>query len=127
MKNKNSLHVSPSKLRKRIKRLLVFFLASLVVSGLSAFPIEWQLNLGHRWIDQSNWETPLTQWIELAYTDMSETNIKYPFIAYGTDWLAFAHVIIAIAFIGPIRDPVKNIWVIEFGLIACIAVIPMAL
>jgi hypothetical protein len=43
---------------------------------------------------------------------------------YGTDWLAFAHVVIAIAFIGPLRDPVRNRWVIEFGMIACILIIP---
>jgi hypothetical protein len=43
---------------------------------------------------------------------------------YGTDWLAFAHIVIAIAFIGPLRDPVKNLWVIEFGMIACILIIP---
>lgn len=34
---------------------------------------------------------------------------------------------IAIAFIGPIRDPIKNIWVVQFGLIASILVIPFAL
>jgi hypothetical protein len=43
---------------------------------------------------------------------------------YGTDWLAFAHVVIAIAFIGPFKDPVKNRWVIEFGIIACILIVP---
>ena len=47
-------------------------------------------------------------------------------MAYGTDWLAFAHIVIAMAFIGPLRDPVKNIWVIEFGMIACVLVIPLA-
>ena len=56
-----------------------------------------------------------------------ETNAKYPFIAYGTDWLAFAHFVIAFAFVGPLRDPVKNIWVIEFGMIACLLVVPFAL
>jgi hypothetical protein len=53
-------------------------------------------------------------------------NERYPFIAYGTDWLGFAHLIIAVAFIGPLRDPVKNIWIIEFGLIACMAIFPFA-
>jgi hypothetical protein len=46
---------------------------------------------------------------------------------YGTDWLAFAHIVIAIAFIGPLRDPVKNVWVVQFGMIACVLVIPTAL
>ena len=33
---------------------------------------------------------------------------------------------IGTAFIGPLRDPVRNIWVIEFGMIACLMVIPLA-
>ena len=45
----------------------------------------------------------------------------------GTDWLAFAHLVIAVAFWGPLRDPVRIIWVIDFGLIACAGVIPLAL
>jgi hypothetical protein len=52
---------------------------------------------------------------------------QYPFLQYGTDWLAFAHLAIAVAFIGPWRDPVRNRWVITFGLIACAGVVPLAL
>ena len=52
---------------------------------------------------------------------------QYPFLAYGTDWLAFAHLVIAAAFWGPIRDPVRNQWVVDFGILACLAVIPLAL
>lgn len=48
-------------------------------------------------------------------------------MAYGTDWLAFAHLVIAVAFIGPYRDPVRNSWVVTFGIIACIGIIPLAL
>lgn len=49
-----------------------------------------------------------------------------PWLSYGTDWLAFAHLVIALVFVGPLRDPVKNIWVIHFGMIACIGVFPLA-
>ncbi|MBK8498190.1 MAG: hypothetical protein IPL52_05105 [Flavobacteriales bacterium] len=45
---------------------------------------------------------------------------------YGTDWLAFAHIVIALAFIGPYRDPVRNKWVIEWGLWCCLLVLPLA-
>ncbi len=57
---------------------------------------------------------------------MVESYGKYPFLAYGTDWLAFGHFVIALAFIGPLRDPRRNSWVIDFGLLACVAVIPFA-
>ena len=52
---------------------------------------------------------------------------SYSFLAYGTDWLAFAHIMIGIVFLGPLKDPVKNLWVVEFGMIACLLVIPLAL
>jgi hypothetical protein len=62
-----------------------------------------------------------------VYAAVKATNDSYPFISYGTDWLAFAHLVIAVVFIGPYKDPVKNIWVIQFGMIACLMVFPLAL
>ena len=58
---------------------------------------------------------------------VKDTNSRYPFLSYGTDWLAFAHIVIAVAFIGPYKNPIKNIWVIQFGMIACFMIIPVAL
>ena len=48
-------------------------------------------------------------------------------MAYGTDWLAFAHLAIDVAFLGPLRDPVRNKWILVFGVIACAGVVPLAL
>ncbi len=31
------------------------------------------------------------------------------------------------AFYGPFRAPVRNIWVVDFGIIACAGIIPLAL
>lgn len=112
-------------LKRNIKRWIIFFIIALTLSGLTAFPIETQL----AWIANYLHYFPesLSNWINLVYQGVKESNQNYPFLAYGTDWLAFAHIIIAIAFIGPLRDPVKNIWVIQFGIIACILIIPLAL
>jgi hypothetical protein len=68
-----------------------------------------------------------SQWIVRINDALQNSYGQYPFLAYGTDWLAFGHVAIALAFIGPLRDPIKNIWVIEFGMIACTLIIPWAL
>jgi hypothetical protein len=57
---------------------------------------------------------------------VANMNKEYPFLAYGYDWLAFAHFLLAILFIGPLREPVKNRWVIEFGMIACLLIVPFA-
>ena len=34
----------------------------------------------------------------------------YPLLAYGTDWLAFSHLVLAVVFLGAWRDPVRNRW-----------------
>ena len=67
------------------------------------------------------------EWIERVRDGLDAADAQYPFLLYGTDWLAFAHLVIAVAFYGPYRDPVRNIWVIEFGMIACAGIIPLAL
>ena len=68
----------------------------------------------------------MAAFIGSACEGVIKTNEAYPFLAYGTDWLAFAHIILTILFIGPLKDPVKNIWVIEFGMIACVLIFPLA-
>lgn len=110
---------------RRIRFWLAVFIVGLVLSGVTAFPLTWELGLLVRWFGSG--DGALAQWLRTVHTGLVETDKHYPFLAYGTDWLAFAHLVIAVAFIGPWRDPVKNIWVIEFGLIACAMVLPLAL
>ncbi len=117
---------------RRIHFWLAVFIAGLVLSGVTAFPLQselgWLAHLLHTsWLRPIAESTHLLPWIERVSEALSVTNGRYPFLAYGTDWLAFAHLVIAIAFIGPWVDPVRNKWVITFGLIACAGVIPLAL
>ena len=118
-------------LRKRVRWLLVFFVVALVLSGLTAVPLKWGIDileslLGEGTVVERAWPA-LSDWISLVHRALTEIHEKYPFVFYGTDWLAFAHVVIAVAFLGPLRDPVKNVWVVEFGMIACVMVLPLAL
>jgi hypothetical protein len=113
-----------TKLRKRIRNLITLFIVSLVISGVTAFPIETELALVSSNI--SSFPEYLQQWMSTVYFAVKSTNDHYPYLSYGTDWLAFAHIVIAVAFIGPLKDPVRNIWVIEFGMISCIMVFPLA-
>ena len=109
---------------------LVLFIVCLVLSGVTAFPLETELRFGS-WLLHATpfaeWMPELATWIDRVRDALVATNDDYPFLAYGTDWLAFAHLVIAVAFIGPLRDPVRNVWVIQFGMIACVGVIPLAL
>ena len=118
-------------LQRRIRFLLLFFILALSVTGLTAIPLPWELALLNQWFGTdsslSGIFPSLAEWIGRVNHSIQNGYGQYPLLAYGTDWLAFAHIVIAVAFIGPLRDPIKNIWVIEFGMIACILIIPWAL
>ncbi len=118
-------------LKRKIRLWLGIFILFLILSGITAFPLAWEIGILREWTQQgsliSNLAPGLTSWIGNVHEGIRDTYSKYPFMAYGTDWLAFAHIVIAIVFIGPLKDPVKNIWVIESGMIACVLVIPLAL
>lgn len=108
---------------KTIRRLLLLFVVALFISGLTAIPVDAQLTLLENRLPPA---AGMHNWTEKVLAAYRHVNRAYPFLLYGYDWLAFAHFILAILFIGPYRDPVKNSWVIEFGLIACMLVLPFA-
>jgi hypothetical protein len=117
---------------RRIRFWLAIFIIGLVLSGITAFPLEtelgWLVSILHAGGLQPISESiGLLPWIERVYNALHTTNEHYPFLAYGTDWLAFAHLVIAIAFVGPYIDPVRNRWILTLGLISCAGVIPLAL
>ncbi|MFJ8765870.1 hypothetical protein [Streptomyces clavifer] len=124
--------MSERALLRRIRVWLVVFIVCLVLSGLTAFPLVHELRWTEDLLMSAASPAPehfpaLMEWITRVRTGLDEADAKHPFLLYGTDWLAFAHLVIAVAFYGPYRDPVRNIWVIEFGMIACAGIIPLAL
>jgi hypothetical protein len=117
---------------RRFRVVLVLFIIGLVLSGITAFPLQRELSavVGIRGLDQmslENTSNSFDHWILTVQTGLLESYARHPWLAYGTDWLAFAHIVIAIFFIGPLVDPVRNVWVLKAGLIACVLVIPLAL
>jgi len=115
----------------KIRLLLLIFIAALLTAGITAFPIETEIRFLCEFLNISI-EDPaanngiLSYWLAQVAQGLIETNKAYPFLAYGFDWLAFAHIVIAVLFIGPFIDPVKNIWIIYWGMFTCIAIIPTA-
>ena len=112
------------KIKKRIRAVVLIFIIALVFSGMTAYFIVPEANLLKTFTGNDNM---LSVWINKAYNGIRDVNQNYPFIFYGTDWLAFGHLVIAIMFIGPYINPVRNKWVIQGGVFACIAVIPQVL
>jgi len=115
MKEKKSIQL--------IRRLLVAFIIILFLSGLTTIPVIGELSFLLKIFSSP---TQFHSWLERVLSAYKNVNNDAPFLLYGYDWLAFAHFVLALLFIGPLRDPVKNIWVIQFGLICCVLIFPYA-
>ncbi|MBS1583419.1 MAG: hypothetical protein JST66_14560 [Bacteroidetes bacterium] len=113
---------SETRLERRIRRWILFFVAALWASGLTAVPLEW----GTRVLADAmaGWGGPMAAWSAQVAAAIADVAAQHPLLFYGTDWLAFAHIVIGLAFVGPLRDPVRNRWVIEWGLWSC-ALVPV--
>ena len=97
-------------IRRRIRLCIWIIIIGLALSGITSFPLESELGLIK---DHLHWlPNAVPEWINNIYHILHIVNQKYPYLSYGTDWLAFAHLVLALLFVGPLRDPVKNIWVI---------------
>ena len=121
-------------LRRRVYVLTWVFIVGLVLSGATAIPLRQELNwlagiTGARALVNAPASTAppgWAVWLTGVQAAINETALRHPFLFYGTDWLAFGHFVIAIAFIGALRDPIRNRWLFSFGMIACVLVVPYA-
>jgi hypothetical protein len=123
---------APSVLLRRYRQSLGLFISGLILAGLTAFPIAHELRLASSLLgidDPANYAayTGLRRWIAFVDFSVRQTYAIFPSAGYGTDWLAFAHLAVAVFAVGPWRDPVHNGWVINCYLATCIGVIPLAL
>lgn len=110
---------------------LALFSAALIASGLTAIFAREGLRLLAPLCSQGSalqeiWPS-MADWLSLVHLAVEETYSRYPFLAYGYDWLAFGHFIISIPFIMAIRDPIRHRWVITYGIAACVALLPFAI
>jgi hypothetical protein len=114
-------------LRRRVLLLTWLFIVGLVLSGATAIPLQGELNLLVNFFGSNRESSEVIRWLLRVRDALAQTQAQHPFLFYGTDWLAFGHFVIALAFVGALRDPVRNRWLFDFGLIACGLVLPYAL
>lgn len=118
-------------LLKRIRWLTAFFIVGLVVSGVTAIPlqteVEWLVSATNAEAVAAQSTAAWAHWLIRVREGLNDTAATHPFLFYGTDWLAFGHLVIALAFVGAWRDPIRNRWLFQFGMLACALVIPYAL
>jgi len=130
--NPPSATAERSAILRKFRGVLGLFIFLLIMSGITAFPLQRELGVvtGLRGLERASAAdagNSFDRWILTVRDGLRDSYAQHPWLAYGTDWLAFAHIVIAIFFIGPLLDPVRNIWVLQAGLIACVLVIPLAL
>ncbi len=116
---------------KQIRLAVSIVIAGLVISGVTAFPLLHELNLLASLLVGNSRDpaahSGLVRWILTVREGLEVTYGTYPFIGYGTDWLAFGHLMIALFFILPWRDPVRYAGVLKVGVALSMLVIPLAM
>ena len=105
----------------RYRLSLGLFLVGLVISGVTAFPLLSELRLLAHLLgidDPANYAelTGLRHWIAYVLLGLESTYATYPFIGYGTDWLAFGHLALAWLIAGAWFKPVERSWVLRYSL-----------
>jgi hypothetical protein len=118
--------------RRRFRIVMGAFIAGLVLSGVTAFPLLWEARLAADMLGVGDAASPaghagLAGWILTIRFGLEDAYAAYPWIAYGTDWLGFAHLAIALFFIGPMIDPRSSRGNILAGMAASVGVVPLAL
>lgn len=116
----------------RFRIAMVLFIIGIILSGVTAFPLLLELRILAKWFGVDATTLPasanaLQVWIFTIRQGLETTYAAYPWIAYGTDWLAFGHLVIAGFFVGPLINPLTSRPTLYAGIVACIAVIPLAL
>ncbi|MEK7449175.1 MAG: hypothetical protein AAB019_06795 [Planctomycetota bacterium] len=116
---------------KQISVILIVFTALFLLSGLTVFPVEWEVKTVIKilWGDAPVGDgllSPIHKKMVEIRDSLPVLREQYHFIFYGLDWLGFGFIVMSILFIGVIRNPIKNKWIIQFALISCILVIPFA-
>lgn len=114
----------------KIKLMVGLAIVGLVITVVIAFPIVTHVALLGEYAGKgSDIGDSLPQvgaWVSYISTAVADVNQQYPFIFYMSDWLVFAHIVIAVYLIGAYKDPKRNTWIIEASLIACSGIIPLA-
>ena len=105
--------------------MLGIIVFGLLVSGITVWPAvpELKLAVGIVWPDAAPTGV-LHSFVLRAIEGLESAEANYPFMLYAHDWLAFAHILLAVLFAGAIKDPIRNVWIVQCGLIMC-ALVPV--
>jgi hypothetical protein len=107
----------------RAKWMLGTVALGLFLSGVTVWPAVSELKAARELAWGSSEQTgAIPVFVDEAIEGLKATNQDYPFLLYAHDWLAFAHIVLAIMFLGAMRDPVRNKWIVQCGLLMCVLI-----
>ena len=113
----------------RIRLCLCLVMAGLVLCGVAASsPVRSTQSMLDLLVRSAHFGTgtPVYVWLFEVHRTLAAATVSTPFIAYATDLVALAHIMLALALVGPYRDPSRNQWVVSFALLCCAAVALLA-
>ncbi|MFZ9847455.1 MAG: hypothetical protein ACO3EE_04825 [Flavobacteriales bacterium] len=114
------------KMERQIKKYVWIFIVGLVLSGLSAIPLVWGVDFAVDILDEIEFHGQVFTFMKQVQNGLTFNEEHFPFMAYGTDWLAFAHFMFALLFVGLLFDAERNRFILRFGMVACVLIIPTA-
>jgi hypothetical protein len=106
---------------KTIRIHLALFVLILMLSGITAFPIQTEISFMITHLD--SFPVFFHGWIKQLNENIAATPSV---MLYGTDWLAFAHIIISLFFIPVYIDPIKYKANLYVAMSACFFIFPLA-
>ena len=106
---------------KTIQIHLSLFIVLLLLSGITAFPIRSEIN--YLFAIKTVFPLFMQNWIAQLQSTIAHTP---DIMLYGTDWLAFAHIVISLFFIPVLLDPQKHKINLLAGMLACLLILPLA-
>ncbi len=111
--------------------MLALAIAGLVITALIAFPVvtnsQYLLAMAGEDTVFGRYFPEMGKWVSLAVRGIQDTEASYPFLFYMSDWMVFAHLVVAAFLYGAFIEPARNVWIIQVSIWTCLAVIPFAL
>lgn len=106
---------------KNIRLHIIIFMTLLLLSGVTAFPI--QSEIITLYFHHGGLPLFMHQWI----VQLFETITRTPqLMFYGTDWLAFAHIVISLFFVPVFINPTGYKANLIVGMMSCLLIFPLA-
>ena len=107
--------------------MLVIVAFGLFVSGVTIWPWEIELSFAISTLQTMKGPEPLIQLLQEIRHDMRMLDENNSFVLYVADWLAFAHLVLAALFLMALKDPIRNVLVVRFGILCSLSVPVLAI